>query len=817
MLAALLLGAGAVADERDVVLEFGLGGFAKRGHWFPVTVRAGPGAARFEVDVAAPDGSSGELQPVFRSAGSFPDGAPSRTTLCKADRRAGRPALLCRVFYADGAVRQTSASPRMLGSDDLLALVVSDNPGSLGFLGSVRAPGCDRVAVVPADPQTFPRRWQALRSVDLVILDGPGDEYTPVQHKALRRWVAAGGTVLVTARALTQSKGDGTWGLVRGARHAMVARDIPAPALWPWLGKYARHMRYAPSIFLVVPEAQRLLSAGSRVLIAASDVGAGRVITLGFDWFGMKMKDPVFVDGARQELWSRLVALRRPPLFSRPGTGSVTPPEARAGFLAGYIALFMLVYVILLGPVNWLALRALKKIEYGIVTVPLGALLFSVAAFCLGAALRSRSTIQHETEVLYGYRCDEGLVLGAVGILAPDGRPYSMHIPDSLGGMDFAQGVPAYAPRPRHKDLPVYSTTPTARIRNVKIGTWSMRYFDAWKMTRLGGMLTSTMTVSERGLTASLQNNMEFTLHDAFLLWRWNRVRVGELVPGSRTDVFLPLSPADRRIFPRCRNCGRYHGKDMSYSERYCRRAPFPADLRELVNDLDLHRIYDRPVLVGWQRTPGPYVALDRDSVVSRRRRLCVFPLDVAGTSGDIVLPEGLVRGRSTSDSREGFAFLSDVHIDEMAHASGSGRPRYEASGGPSCCGREAGTGRSEADRYRICREYRLPCPAGKLTTTALTVHWDPGETDPDLEPLAGILQAWEWRSTNWVDLATAVSGEQEVSVPDPGRFVSSTDACIRLSIVPADLNRKQLCSLNFLEIRYRGRDPAGRQADAVE
>lgn len=807
--ALLLLLASAAAAQQAVSLRAGFNGYLKEEHWFPVTIEAGPGAVGFELAVARRDWSSAKWRRVFQVEGRFKDGAEKHTTLCKIDGRDSNQALQCTVRYADGTTRETSVQAKVLSSQSMLVLVISANPHAMGFLASVGAGNRSTVSVVPVTPDTFPVRWQALDSVDLIILDSPGTNYSPTQRAVLRQWVAGGGTALVTANGLEQPDSEGAWELLSDAAHTLPAVQQPAGALAPLLGKYGDYLRTVPLVALHTPPENALLAAGEDTLLAAWDIGAGRVVALGFDWREMTLRDRIFFDGARQQLWSHILALSRPAVFARADTDSVTPAEARAGFLAKYIALFLLAYVGILGPANWLVLRAMQKLEYSIVTIPAGAVLFSAAAVCLGLSLRSNHTILRETEVLYGYHSNHALVLGTAGILAPNRAPYDIHLADGLGMLDFEGrhsrfGESGY----RQKELPVYASEPTSRIRNVRIGTWSIRYFNTSKIADLGGTIDADLALSEDGVTGKIHSRLDVPLRDAYILHRWNRAALGTLAPGSTTDVALPLKPASREVFPRCKDCGGFHGSDASYEERYCRKHPLPEPLRSLVSKLNLHEAYGRTVLVGWQDLQDPYLTPEREVVDARRQRLCVFPLDRPASGDDIVVAEGFVKGIQAGN--RSLSFLSDIRAETLPHGTGSRSLPYSISADGECFSWTPPNQTDNPQWHRLIRQYDLGIRSDDVRTTSLTVHWDAGETDPDEGPLEGVLKALDWQATNWVELASAAQGEHTVVLPTPDRFVRLPRGDVRLVVVPADTNQpERSCSVNFLEIEYRGRRQA--------
>lgn len=794
----------------SIDVECGFGGFVKSEKWFPVRVRPELGVSSFDVYIMQVDPRGRDPKPLSLTRGSFPSrpGADG-IVLCKLGQSYRKRFIRCQITHANGKIDKEDIELHILSKNDKLIISVGDTPHAFDFLGSIQLPNRGIVRVVNRSEKNFPQRWQALDCVDVVILDGSEKAFKRAQHDALVNWMTAGGTVFLTDHSFLLGPEKGTWGLFPEAKFTNKYERISSPELAVLLGQYGKHLESIQSLDLKAPEANRVIWTGDSTLIAAKDMGYGRLIALGFDWQNLQLKDRVFYESTRQMLWSSLLALQRPEFREILLTELVTPDEAKAKFLTKYIAIFLLAYVIILGPVNWLILRKIKKLEYSIFTIPAGAVIFSLIAFGIGVSLRSNDTILSEAEVLVAQDSPKGFISGTAGILSPDRTPYVLCLDDAYGLLECQKrSFMIQSREPRPKDMLLYSTEGAFEISNVKIGTWSMRYFATRAVRDLQGQLSVAMTCTGDGLRGVVDNGLPFVLRDVYVIHRWNRVSLGDLLPGVSLEFSLPLLPADREIFPKCRNCHRYHGRDVSFTKEFCRKHPISEDIRVFVSALRSNKVMSRHVLVGWQDVPESYLKLNRGVINSKRQRLCVFPIDMFIDSPEVIIPEGLVAATRVSNGEQILSapFATDIRYQGLTDSTGKRTEDMVYPYTPSFCFPGGCMLPTPSKKRERIYDFRLPFKASKLVSSRLCVHWDAGEPHPDSSPIECVLLAYDWTTKEWVELAKAQSGERTIDVDAPEKFVGLPSAMVRLKLAPVTKSIDRKCPLNFLEISYEGR-----------
>ena len=258
-------------------------------------------------------------------------------------------------------------------SDTLLYGVVSDAPGRAGLPGDRRRRSA-RGRKWRSSTSSFCRRWSpAWEALDILVLDGiDTGRFTPAQRTALETWIQQGGQLLVTGGAGWQQTTAPLADLLPVSPQASrTVDDLPALSAWA-----ARPFRDAGPYLLTagtLTSGESLLQSDGIPLLARRSLGRGDVFFLALDPAAPPLVD---WDGSA-ELWN-LVAASAPPLpFYATGVKQAYAARRAVGTLANLVlpsvwgvALFLAVYVFAVGPLNYIVLRRLKRIELAWLTIP---------------------------------------------------------------------------------------------------------------------------------------------------------------------------------------------------------------------------------------------------------------------------------------------------------------------------------------------------------------------------------------------------------------------------------------------------------------
>ena len=800
-----------VRAEAPLEVECGFEGYVKADKWFPVRVSPVVGAAALDVYLMERDFGGGSPQVRMRFDGVIGrDGDERGHALCRHSSDSwGTPLIRCEVRRRDGTVTRKDVPIEVLSGNDSLVLVVSDKPEEFNFLGSIEQRDRGVVRVVSCSPADFPSHWQELDAIDVVVLDGPTGHYTAEQKRAVARWVVAGGTVILTDRALRLGRDGGCWGLGPARPPEPEYRQVAGDAFKPLIGKHAAFLDGVRALQVAFAGGTPVLDTADLALLAGRDVGRGRTILFGVDWRDLQLKDRAAFEPVRQALWARVLELRRPTERRELPTSLVFPKEAKVDFLMKPLAAFLIVYVILLGPVNWLVLRALRKLEYSVFTLPAGAVLFAVSAFFIGVSLRTAEPVLHEAEILVPGTDGAAVVSGVGGLLSPDQRAYRVALPAPDAMLDeMHERYASRSRKPRPGDLLTYGFRYGPWISNVRIDTWSMRFFQSESIEELKGGVTAVAVCERDALKGRIESRLPFVLRDAYVMHGWNRVGIGDVAPGTNTEFTLKLALPGREVRQRCPRCHRYHGGVSWFSAEFCKRAPLPENLRDFLEKLNGGPFPAQAFVVGWQDVAGNRLQIDSKPFHGNRQRLCFIPVKLAFDGPDVLVPAGVAASMGSPSAERPLAEGDFAQLpyrmavwnpDEPVKNESTRRPRsIELVGDESAKG--------------ATYDFYLPLHDDALESRLLTVFWDLGEPDPDYPAAECALSAYDWESGSWQELARATEGTHETHVATPGRFVKLPYPVIRMRVAPVKPDKQTRYNLNYLEIAYEGhkRDGSG-------
>jgi hypothetical protein len=624
----------------------GLDGLSKPGRW--LTVRA----------IVANDGPplDGQLRLTTR-AGNEPAIYTQRIELATRSRKlvafqlpgltgTGELRLTLRVGDQDLSTRQLPL--RMLGPSDFLVGVMADDGVVPSGLGAVRRGG-HPVAVAqltPADLPTDPLGLQALDA--LVIRQASSDRLTPDQRTALRSWIEHGGQLIVA--------GGPGW------RRSMDGLDdlLPIQGLW---SRQVRHLRaFSRYAGVTPPDEAALVTLGSpiedaRVLLAQEGIpllverwiGLGRVTYVGPD----PGLEPFRSWPAAESLWQRVLVGGRPglPTFDVTTSGWVPMRAALSEMLdlglpaTSWVVLFLLGYVAVVGPGQYLLLRRLDRREWAWLGFPLLALgsaglLFVGAAWLRGPDVRLaalsivRLSGETRTAPIETY----------VGLVAPTRGSYSLAFADGLVPRPVSDGGSG-APAPM-TIVPGVGGGPTT-LPDLRLEGRVPRTVQLRSLVATPAPVSSELKTSNGRLEGTIRNAGRDRLEDVIVVAAGEAIGLGDLGPGESRPVSLSL--------PTNRAAGAWQNGPPPWGVPGARTGPGGDRRRALIAQLvQPNRGSDGEtnggvMLLAWGPAPAPRITLGEGAVPGSARRLIEQALPVTYGDEQVTIPPGLL-GRTIVD-----------------------------------------------------------------------------------------------------------------------------------------------------------------------
>lgn len=424
-------------------------------------------------------------------------------------------------------VTMYSERGRPLDTMELEAPCVPEERLLIGFSGATKplvggGGGDDgAAAVVPITAESMPDHWIGLSGVDaLVVNDVDANMITLAAQRAVRSWLARGGTlVLIGGERYPYLEHPFFREFlpvgVAGSRQVTALEGLRGLTGAPWRG----------SVPLVLCEAVR---AGGQVLaeepaggggrsylplVAEQSYGMGTVLFVAFDPGAPGLRGwenlPV--------LWHRLLGVPKPrekgsqKVYScnvgRALTSCLRLKEGSLSFF--WVALFIVVYIVIAGPVDYVVLRRLGRLAWTWVTFPSYIVVFSCLGYFLAYSAKGGDMLIHKLSVMdVDSASRKGYGTTYFSFFSPKNSAYRFPLEE---GTFANEVVSASAPGGQQMFLVSEAVAliqnPPQWVLQAKVNIWSMKYFrTSWEAGNQPGLSGRITASPGDGLSGSLRN-----------------------------------------------------------------------------------------------------------------------------------------------------------------------------------------------------------------------------------------------------------------------------------------------------------------------
>ena len=414
-------------------IRVGFDGYIQPSTWVPVTIVAsnnGPdfsGELRIQVDALA----SGRT--FYTYLIDLPRGSRKQVTLYPADVVMLNNTLQVDLVSGNRVVASQQARVQSVEQGALFIGMWSDTPGALASLGKIK-PTNGKAVVATLTEEDLPPVADGWAALDvLMIYDADTGKLSQEQRTALRGWVEQGGRLIIAGGASYQRTLSGLGDL--DPLDATGTKDVSVESLSAAAGVPFSHpdSNELITVGALTGNAQILYADGGVPLVAWRSIGYGRVDFLAAD----PGLEPLLSWQAMPVLWMQILADggARPGWaygFSSEWESARQAVAAIPGVsLPSVLQLcgFLVVYVMLIGPINYLILWRLKRRELAWITIPGLVILFSVIAYLTGFQLRGSQVILHRLAVTQSWEgSDTAKVEALLGVWSPRRAGYDIEI-----------------------------------------------------------------------------------------------------------------------------------------------------------------------------------------------------------------------------------------------------------------------------------------------------------------------------------------------------------------------------------------------------
>ncbi|HEX5688511.1 MAG TPA: hypothetical protein VFX76_00825 [Roseiflexaceae bacterium] len=522
-------------DEPAITMQIqaGYDGAYRVGEWFPAVITVandGPdvrGVLEWRF-------ANRDDEPTFQRAIDLPRGSRKRVTL---DVFARDLVPRGQVRFLDGGtvLAEQETPIEAIDQDRFLIGVVSSDPALLNSLNSLSLPALAGANVRHLAPEMLPDRSASLRGVNaLFVYDVDTAALTQPQRDALDLWVQLGGQLVVGGGSTGQRTAAGLPDLLP----VEVGGELAQGDLTP-LGQIAGVVPPEPGAATLsqarpregaaaLPTDQPLLYRWSR--------GAGAVTFAAFDLASLRGW------AGEPDLWSRLLApieVLAPGLDARQRRLNLLQSTLRLPSLGlpsvWALLLFLIGYILIIGPINYLVLRRLRRLEWAWLTVPCAVLLFASGLYVVGFGLRGGQSQVSQVAIVQGSEGQSrGLATAFVGLFSPRRASYDLLFP--------ANALVSEART--WNDVTNESSTATevdagTEVSNVLVDVGSVRTFMSESAVDVPAGVQSDLQSNGVQVTGQIRNTGSLPLEDAIIVRGSTFQELGTLAPGASQTVAL--------------------------------------------------------------------------------------------------------------------------------------------------------------------------------------------------------------------------------------------------------------------------------------
>lgn len=564
---------------------FGDTGYYVLGEWVPIRVTLtnpqGGQSTRVTVRVTTSNSSGGT---VYQREVDLPSPSRKEITLYSYDSNFAR-VFQVRVYEGDKeigldnavidplepplnlvvGVASSDSSLLNILKNEKVGNVVEPLPSTYGYYGGNPTPGANGTATIAhISLADIPALSQALDSLGALVFDDVDTgTLTEEQRAAIEAWVARGGTLITTYRAGGADTLAGFANLspvtVSGSRNASTLAGLAELVSVPITSSGTLAIGNAQVRQDLLDSTRVLATSDGTPLLASRDLGRGQVLYMGMSpslppmrgWDGLipLFKRLLAEHDLKYSYGSSMRGTSVSSYMSFPGMTSVFETYGSMFVLPGLelpsawlVGGFLLLYIMIVGPINFIILRRMKRVELAWFTIPVLVALFSGVAYVLALGSKGADIVSIRANAIYTAEgTEQATVLQHFGLFSPARRTYQLDLnTDSLLNEINAYGY--YYGGSSSNSATIIGGNGTTSIRDINIDTWSIRGFLAEHTAKLSSPLTSDLELSNNSIVGKVTNNTNGPLQDVALLRGRAYQYIGFMAPGESVDVNLPVT-----------------------------------------------------------------------------------------------------------------------------------------------------------------------------------------------------------------------------------------------------------------------------------
>ncbi len=523
-------------------------GHYKYGEWLPLRVtvtNAGAAvSAQVRVDMTQTGGQIAWLVPV-----DLPTGAQKQFTLYVLPPSFAQVTRV-RVLNGEQELAKANAPLTLHPNHDYLVGVIAPRTETFNVMGGLVLDGAipRTLRVLPISLAEIPERPEGLRALDaLIVTDTDTSALSPAQANTLTKWVQQGGRLVVgggasAARTLAGLP-DGLVAEFRGQNNVVEVKRLPAFEEFA-----ASPVRVeGPFVAAISNQGEPLVAQDERRLVVEKRAGDGFVTYSALD----VSASPFDAWAGAGQFWKRILAAGSAYPINTPT--DVSPNLIRLRYMAlalqnlpvlalpsiNILTTLLIAYIVLVGPINFLVLRRLRKLDWGWLTIPALTLLFAIGAFGVSNQLRGSDLILNQVSVVdFSTEGAARKMETVIGLYSPTRGSFSLEIPDAGLIVPVSN---QYDPFSRGQDtgganVEIVQSTPLV-VRGVELNQGALQGFAVESPAPNDWRIEANLQVQGEHVTGTVTNRLNVPLNDVVIVSGERYLRLNELPPNAPRQV----------------------------------------------------------------------------------------------------------------------------------------------------------------------------------------------------------------------------------------------------------------------------------------
>jgi hypothetical protein len=746
-------------------VQAGYDGYYKADAIMPVIVTIANDGPPIEGELRIVQGSTATGDRlVYNSPISLPTQSNKRVLMYVYPSRSGSTVKVELLDENGRSLLKTTSNPiRQLPKDSLLYGVVTSQPGNLDYLEDVTG-GRSEAAVAYLKLDDLPDLPPAWNGLDVLVFhDVDTGQLSAEQMAALTGWLHTGGQLVVA--------GGPGWQKTSAAFADMLPVSISGsetvedlPGLQTAVGEPFRD----PGPYLVTTSSltngEMLLHENGLPLLAQRPFSQGSVTFLALD----PSLAPLLDWAGSETVWASVADAvpARPPWadgfqggWAASSAVSSLPSLAMPPVLQ--LAAYLLVYILVIGPLNYAILKRKNRRELAWITIPALVLVFSVGTYLFGFQLKGNDVIINQMSVATGEVGSDAMRVNTLlGLYSPWRSRYNVTLPADSMAQPFAEGFGSGG-----RSLEAITRGSELVLSRVRVDVGDMEIF-VTESIRPGLPISGKATLGVNGgnveLTATIRNESDQLLENVTLLVGTYAANLGDLAPGAEVSTTEIVGAVGASGVPIYAPTG-YGSLLMANTDSILGTSDYYND-REAYPRWQLLQALEDNYLAGGGTTPDSRVTLlawsdapQLETAVQNRDHnnyattfyLLDMPVQSELGSGGLTVPINLLNWAVLSSDNMYSESIRDFYLPASAWMEVEFTPWPELAG---------------------------------MVVDEVSIHLS-ARSGVSSQPVPSV-RLWDWAADEWVDLENVVWGE--TAVPDPQRFLTA-DNSIRLRLQNKD------------------------------